>query len=103
MTSGCTCGRFPGTAKKLATLKCDMGGSPMLYSATATGAAQKITKELLAHHLGEGILPAAHLNIENWISFSVMNSSSAGVPSCVFRTARLMAGMISAGSLTRSP
>ncbi|MNC99045.1 hypothetical protein D3C83_171980 [compost metagenome] len=33
-------------------------------------------------------------NIENSISWAVMNSSSAGVPSSVARIARLMAGMI---------
>ena len=32
-----------------------------------------------------------------------MNSSSAGIPSCVFRTARRIAGTISPGSVTRSP
>jgi len=41
--------------------------------------------------------------IEKSIAFSVMNSTSAGVPSRVLATARLMAGTISFGSITRSP
>jgi transposase len=41
--------------------------------------------------------------IEKSVAFSVMNSSKAGVPSRVWSTARLMAGTISPGSVTRSP
>src|SRR5262245_23210267 len=41
--------------------------------------------------------------IEKSVAFSVMNSSKAGFPSRVWSTARLMAGTISPGSLTRSP
>src|SRR5215510_12445771 len=41
--------------------------------------------------------------IEKSSAFSVMNSRSAGTPSCVFTMARLMAGTISEGSVTRSP
>ncbi len=46
---------------------------------------------------------AAYEYIEKSTAFSVMNSRSAGVPSCVCLIARLMAGTISAGSVTRSP
>ncbi len=42
-------------------------------------------------------------NIENVISFAVMNSSRAGVPSSTWRSARWIAGTISPGSVTRSP
>src|SRR5439155_18683343 len=41
--------------------------------------------------------------IEKSTAFSVMNSSSAGVPSRVFAIARLMAGTMAPGSVTRSP
>jgi len=41
--------------------------------------------------------------IEKSVAFSVMNSRRAGVPSRVFSTARVMAGTISPGSVTRSP
>lgn len=44
-----------------------------------------------------------YLKTEVSISREVMNSSSAGTPSSVFRIARFIAGMISPGSLTRSP
>src|SRR5579864_530305 len=44
-----------------------------------------------------------YLKIENSISLAVMNSSSAGVPCRVLPTARLIAGMIAPGSVTRSP
>ena len=45
----------------------------------------------------------SYLNVETASSFWVMNSSRAGVPSCVRPIARVMAGMICSGSLTRSP
>jgi hypothetical protein len=45
----------------------------------------------------------SHGNIEKSTAFSVMNSSSAGVPSRVLSIARLMAGAIAPGSVTRSP
>jgi transposase len=41
--------------------------------------------------------------IEKSVAFSVMNSSKAGLPPRVWSTARLMAGTISPGSVTRSP
>ena len=41
--------------------------------------------------------------IEKSTAFSVMNSSSAGVPSRVFAIARLIAGTMSSGCVTRSP
>jgi hypothetical protein len=45
----------------------------------------------------------AQANIEKSSAFSVMNSSSAGMPSRVLATARRMAGTMSSGSVTRSP
>ena len=44
-----------------------------------------------------------YLNVETSISFWVMNSGSAGRPSRVCWMPRLIAGTISAGSVTRSP
>ena len=41
--------------------------------------------------------------IEKSVAFSVMNSSRAGVPSRVLAMARLMAGTMSSGAVTRSP
>ncbi len=46
---------------------------------------------------------AYHGNMEKSTAFSVMNSRRQGTPSCVFTMARLMAGTISPGSVTRSP
>ena len=40
---------------------------------------------------------------ETFVSLQVMNSSSTGMPFLVFSMPRLMAGTISAGSVTRSP
>ena len=40
---------------------------------------------------------------ETAVSWRVMNSSSAGLPSFVCAMPRLIAGTISAGSVTRSP
>ena len=53
----------------------------------------------------QGDLPpaACYLKVEVVISLAVMNSSSAGVPSWVFRMPRVIAGMISFGSVIRSP
>ena len=57
--------------------------------------------------LDEAVLALGHAAryeyIEKSTAFSVMNSRSAGLPSCVCLIARLMAGMISPGSVTRSP
>ena len=47
--------------------------------------------------------PPTYEKTENVISLAVRNSSRAGVPSSVLAIARLMAGTISPGSLTRSP
>src|SRR5262245_11074639 len=47
--------------------------------------------------------PPDPLKIEKSTAFSVMNSSNAGVPSRVLAMARLMAGTIAPGSVTRSP
>jgi hypothetical protein len=44
-----------------------------------------------------------HPKRETSTAFSVMNSSSAGVPSRVFSMPRRIAGTISSGSVTRSP
>ncbi len=44
-----------------------------------------------------------YLNLETATSFEVMNSSSAGSPRSVAAMPRLIAGMISAGSVMRSP
>lgn len=52
---------------------------------------------------GERGKGAGYLNIEKLISFSVMNSSRTGMPSRVLAIPRLMAGMISPGSVMRSP
>jgi hypothetical protein len=38
---------------EITTLRYDFAGSPMLYSAAATRAAQEITKEFFAQHLGQ--------------------------------------------------
>ncbi len=45
----------------------------------------------------------SYLNLETATSLEVMNSSSAGWPCSVAAMPRLIAGTISAGSVTRSP
>ena len=51
-----------------------------------------------------GLCPATRCqNFDTSTSFVVMNSSSAGLPSCVASMPRLIAGTMSAGFSTRSP
>ncbi len=52
---------------------------------------------------GRRLPTTQYLNMEKSISFWVMNSSRAGVPAWVCSMPRLMAGMISEASVTRSP
>jgi hypothetical protein len=52
---------------------------------------------------GKGRERRGYLKIEKLISFSVMNSRRTGTPSRVLAMPRLSAGMISPGSVMRSP
>ncbi len=60
--------------------------------------------EVSAFDAGPGLAGGhRYLNLETSTSLLVMNSSSAGVPRRVCSMPRLIAGMISSGSVTRSP
>lgn len=96
---------FRGTA----TWPLRMGGSGSASSSSRSGLGGYMYSTFVTFTLPPPTVRARragglrYLNSENSISWAVRNSRRAGTPSWVFRIARRMAGMISAGCVTRSP